>query len=318
MDAYAKLEKEFAKTFGLKPSNTVVCANGTAALHLALETLDIRPRRQVIVPEFTMVACARACTLADLRPVFVDCTPDLNLDVSKLPDSYTPSLTAAVMAVHVYGRPCDMEGVSSFARSRHLQVIEDLSEIHGQKPHPLTDAACWSFYRNKIIAGEEGGIIHFRTDKLAERARCLRSHGFSEAHDFLHMPRGTNYRMSNVHAKLVLGSLRALSFNLQRRKEIEGWYDEVTPAEWRMPQRKYPWVYDLRLPEGVDVGEVVKSFVLAGVPARQAFKPMSEQPEYLGHYRHLEAYRQSRRVMYLPITPDMTRERVREIAALYA
>lgn len=317
MDAYQKLEREFAKAFSLRYDRVVACANGTAALHIALEALQLRPRSQVIVPEFTMVACARACTMADLKPVFVDCDETLNLNPSKLLECLTPA-TTAVMPVHIYGRPCDMNAVITFARLNGLKVIEDMSEVHGLTPSAHSDAACWSFYRNKIIAGEEGGMVWFADGAAADRARCIRSHGFTPAHDFLHEPRGHNYRLSNLHAKVILGSLRAMAYNLDRRREVVKWYDELVPDDWKMPYRPYPWVYDMRLPEGVNTGEVVSSLVRSGVPARAGFKPMSEQPEYRGHYSHLEAYRQSRRVIYLPVVPTMTRDDVAAAARLWA
>jgi perosamine synthetase len=321
MQPYEQLERDFGNWIG--NPNTISCASGTAALHLALESLQLPLGSRVIVPEMTMVACTRAVTMAGLVPIFVDCTDNLLLDSSKLPDCLTVE-TEAVMAVHVYGRRCPMDSIVSFAREASLRVIEDMAEIHGVHPHPRTDAACWSFYQNKIVAGEEGGMVAFQQCTVPSTiARSLRTLGFNSAHDFLHRPRAWNHRLSNAHAKLILESLSRYEENQRARRQIEQWYDWRLPAAWRMPPRDAVWVYDLRIPpsdhpvvKGVRLNacDIVAELNSSGVPgARMAFKPMSEQPEYRGHFRHLNAYRLSREVLYLPVNPAMTEGEVDQI-----
>ena len=335
MEAYQQLEHEWSSFNNLDPKGMVCCSSGTAALHLALEAFRLPPGSGVLVPDFTMIACPRAVTLAGLTPVFVDCGDDLNMDMMLVPKAMS-SETMVAMLVHVYGRRCpDVRRVPA-AKGNMLPdhcdyVVEDLAEAHGIKPHEWTDAACWSFYRNKIVAGEEGGAVWFRDPDHAALARQLRSLGFTEAHDFMHVPRGHNYRMSNLHASWILGEsdsaftgvcggsnpngLPRVNVNLKLRKEIEGWYDEACTEEWRMPPRDAPWVYDLRLRErGMSVYKlqrVVTALNDAGIAARTGFRPMTEQMEYRGCQRVTKdaiwnAWQASREVFYLPIQPGKT------------
>lgn len=314
MEAYQQLEYDLARWSGW--DHVVACSSGTAALHLALETMRLPPGSQVIVPNLTMVACARAVSLAGLTPVFADCRDDLLVDPKAVERAITEQ-TSAVMAVHVYGRPCDMSALSDLAGKHGLKLIEDLAEAHGLPPYPTTDAACWSFYKNKIVCGEEGGAVAFRDPKQAEYARCLRSLGFTPAHDFCHVPRGHNYRMSNLHARPIIQSLLDLRDNVWHRRQAEGCYDRACPPEWRMPPRVAPWVYDFRVRwlTGAQQTRVVRALHAAGVAARHCFKPMNELDEYLrcravqaDPFGHPRAGRLSREVVYLPLVGDVTDE----------
>jgi dTDP-4-amino-4,6-dideoxygalactose transaminase len=292
-------------------------ASGTAALHLALEALGLPLASAVLVPEFTMIACARAVTMAGLRPVFVDCGPDLLLDTDLLDKAWkkarrTCNGVSAIMPVHVYGRRCDMPVISDFAKNAGLAVIEDLAEAHGIQPHVESEAACWSFYRNKIIHGEEGGMIAFQDKRAADRARALRCLGFTEEHDFLHVPRGVNARMSNCHADRVLTSLRSVNSNLVARWRVEQYYNARVPHDWWLPSRQVCWVYPVCL-VGVDTVAVVKALNEQDIAARHGFKPMSMQPEYLGEFKQLRAYQASQEVIYLPVNQYFHEEEVNRI-----
>lgn len=307
MQAFERLEEEWGKWAGV--SNVVSCSSGTSALHLALEAFRFPLGSEVIVPEFTMIACARAVTLAGLVPVFVDCGDDLLINTDLIEEKIT-SKTVAIMPVHVYGRRCEMDAIRTYAIAFNLKVIEDLAEAHGVPVHPNTDAACWSFYRNKIVAGEEGGAIAFRYNVHAQHARELRSVGFTKDHNFLHHPRGFNARLSNANTELILEDLKSVDRNLQLRERVESWYTCLTPDNWCMPLRNVVWVYDVRIPN-VDIEAVVKKCNEQGVQARCGFKPMSMQEEYLSTYETwtcLNAYRLSQEILYLPVYPDMIQE----------
>lgn len=317
MQPFEQLEHEWAHWNDLNPAEMVACSSGTAALHLALEALELPLGSHVLVPDFTMIACPRAVTLAALEPVFVDCDSSLLLDTGLLyddkPRRSVEKLADCIMVVHVYGRRCNMENIVDVSADWECPVVEDLAEAHGVRPHSLTDAACWSFYRNKIVAGEEGGAIWFRDPKRAELARSLRSMGFTEAHDYTHRTRGHNYRMSNLHAKPILRSIQDWGHNVfgpGGRREIEAWYEEACPVEWRMPARDAPWVYDLRIPgmSSEVQGRVVTELRAEGIEARHGFKPMHEQEEYRGCQRvgGEQADMASREVVYLPISPGKT------------
>lgn len=334
LQPYERLEHELAEwasSLGgqqYMPEQVVVCSSGTAALHLALEALELPPGSEVLVPDYTMVACARAVTLAGLTPVFVDCDDRLLMDPHHIPracDYQNLGPIRGVMPVHVYGRTCNMYAVTDYAGSYHLKVVEDLAEAHGVAPHQLTDAACWSFYRNKIIAGEEGGAVAFKDPAHAAVARELRSLGFTAAHDFRHRPRGHNYRLANCLAEKVLASLRRWEVPLvgrtqkgtvlEMRREAEAWYDDChgMPLVWQQPPRDAPWVYDIRVP-GLTRGkmaEAVRVLNAEGIEARMGFLPMSLQEEYCNckTVGTVNSSGAANEVVYLPLTPGtVTRE----------
>ena len=329
MEAHQRLEQKWAEFNGLDPVGMVACSSGTAALHLALEAFRLPPGSEVIVPDLTMIACPRAVTLAGLTPVFVDCDERLLMRLNALEDCLAPlhdqALPTAIMLVFVYGRMPDW---AKFQRMLTRQapgrfIVEDLAEAHGIYPNKRTDAACWSFYRNKVVAGEEGGAVWFRNQKHAALARQLRTLGFTDAHDFWHVPRGHNYRMSNLHALCILGellqyknesSLPNYSRNLGERRLSELAYEVACPPEWRMPERQVPWVYDFRVPgmRSAQQDAVVRALQVAGFAARHCFKPCSEQEEYWG-CRVVSGGRggsaagvASQEVIYLPLFPAVS------------
>jgi dTDP-4-amino-4,6-dideoxygalactose transaminase len=317
---FEQLEIELAAWAGCEPEQMVVCSTGSAALHLALEAMKLPQGSEVLVPDFTFIACARAVTLAGLKPRFIDCN-ELLLTADEMVKHWC-SLSKVVMPVHVYGRRCDMDKIHSWKLST-IRVVEDLAEAHGIKPHPNSDAACWSFYKNKIIAGEEGGAVAFRSPEQAAYARLLRSQG--NRGDWVHVPRAMNYRMTNDAATRILASLRMFDHNIRARREIEAEYDCLCPAEWRMPPRDAPWVYDLRIPElpAKKQLQIINALRKAGIEARCGFKPLSCQPEYgkvaddrmrwewlkLGvmHTDNSNALLAAREVIALPIQPGVTR-----------
>jgi perosamine synthetase len=220
------------------------------------------------------------------------------------------------MIVHVYGRIVDMERVHRVAERYNLLVVEDMAEAHGAKPHPKTHAVCHSFFKNKIIAGQEGGAVWFRNPMHATLARQLRNLGFTDAHDFRHIARGHNYRMSNAHAELVLESLAKYPDNLRERRRLEALHDTLCPADWKMPPRDAPWVMDFRVPGMREITQdrLVQILNSEGVAARHCFRPMHEQEEYRSCrvVGNGNAARLAREVIYLPLTPgQVTDESVR-------
>lgn len=319
MRAHEVLEQEWAKFNGVNPAGMVACSSGTAALHLALEALRLPTGSQVIVPDFSMVACARAVSMAGLKPLFVDCGADLNMDW-RIVTTSKPKC-AAVMCVHIYGRRVDMDQVHKDLTWDHgmgnvkQPVIEDLAEAHGIGPHPHTSAACWSFYRNKVVGGEEGGAVWFRDPAHADLARQFRCLGFTDAHDYTHVPRGHNYRLADSLAKLVLSSLARYSTEIDRRHDLEQMYIAATPDKWMQPRRDVPWVYDVRIP-GMSPNAQTRIIGMlrgAGIEARHAFKPLSRQPEYFSREwpsKENMADNAAREVITLPLTQDVTQDRV--------
>lgn len=307
MEAYQQLEKEWAEYVGADPYHAVACNSGTSALHLALEALELPKGGEVIVPDFTMVACARAVVMAGLRPVFADCNNRLVIDRSSVEKLIT-ARTVAIMPVHIYGRGCPMKEIADLASTHGLFIVEDCAEYHGAPLSGYADAYCWSFYKNKIVAGEEGGMVVFGNsdggDEQARLARMLRCQGFTDEHDFWHVPRGFNARMPNAQAQLIRESLKRIDENLARRRHLVEWFDRLLPDKFRAAPREAPWVYDLwDVPDACDK---VHKLNKRGIPARMAFKPMSAQPEfYDARFNRLEAWRRSMSTLYLPLIPKV-------------
>jgi perosamine synthetase len=299
MKTYQILEQEFCKKFGYE--NAVAVSSGTAALHLALAALEFPPGSEIIIPDFTMISCGWACTYAGYKPVFVDCGDDLLIEPKKIIEEITRK-TRAIMPVHIYGRVCELNSILAIAQKYDLRIIEDCAEAHGaqllMRQHVgCLDIGCFSFYQNKIIHAEEGGMIVTKDSAFAERLRDMKNMSFGEQHDFFHQRIGFNYRMPEAEAELALESLRQFDSNLARRRELEQFCIEHTPKDFRMPYRDVVWVYDFKCAES-QKRELVEKISLL----RHSFIPMSRQPMYYdGRYVDTNAWKWSRKIVYLII-----------------
>lgn len=262
-NSYKQLEKEYAEY--VKSKYAVSCNTGTAALHLALLALDIGKGDEVIVPDFTMAACGFAISYTGATPVFVDCDDTLNINVDLI-ESKINKRTKAIMAVHVYGRLCNMKRIKEIADKYNLYVIEDASEAHGAVFNSIADITCYSFYQNKIIHAEEGGICTTDNKILADRMNYFKNMAFDREHTYYHAHIGFNYRMPDSQAKLALESLRNVDKELARRRKIEREFNKIH----KMPKRDVVWVLDTIHPL-YTLGET-----------RPFFKPLSSMPMWGG------------------------------------
>lgn len=305
--------QKFEELFSAKHRSRygVACSSGTAALILALRALQIGPGDEVIVPEFTMIACAWAVTLTGATPVFVDCDERLNIDPELIPAAITQR-TKAIMPVHIYGRLCDTEKIKRIAYEYNLRIIEDSCEAHGTRP--FGDITCFSLYANKIISSGEGGICLTNDEWLDRQLRHLRAMAFDEAHTFHHKKFAYNFRMSNVQAAIALAQTERLEAFLGERKQIEAWYDselENMDGVKLLPERDVLWIYDFVAQDRDGLMDFLKA---KGIETRPFFKPMSMQPMYFDK-RHLDtrAYAASLSGIQVPTYNGMTRDTVRGI-----
>ena len=195
-------EEKFSNYCGA--SHGVACSSGTAALHLAVESLGVGLGDEVIIPAFTLIVSANVVALTGATPVLVDVEPDTwCIDPALIEERITPK-TKAIMAVHMYGHPADMTAIRSIAQRYGLSVIEDCAQAHGaevrgRRVGGLGDVSTFSFYGNKIITTGEGGMVVTNNDRLAARARLLRDQAF-EKERFVHRAVGFNYRMTTIQA----------------------------------------------------------------------------------------------------------------------
>lgn len=283
------------------------CNSGTNALLLALRALGIGKGDEVIVPEFTMVATAWAVTYCGATPVFIDCKDDLTIDESLIEQALSKK-TKAIIPVHIYGRKCAMEEIVYIAKEHNLFIVEDMAEAHGITP--VSDIACYSFYGNKIITTGEGGMCLTDDYNLYTRLQYLKSMSFDKDHLFLHNEIGYNFRMTNVQAAIGFSQVERIDEILDKRDMIEKWYEYYLLDKYKMSGRSVLWMYDVKVDNQQYIIDKLKE---KGIETRMFFKPMSMQPMYLGPYEHLNAYRWSKRGIYLPTFTNMTEEEVKYV-----
>jgi len=314
MQPYEQLEVNYAKH--VNTQHACVVNTGTAALHLSIEVLKITEKlpydTQVIVPDFTMYASGLAVRYANLTPVFIDCDDNLLIDLDKVEEHFKSNVniqkTRILMVTHVYGRVVDMDRVMDIAARYNLRVIEDACEAQGaywnNKPIGSFDIGCFSFYRNKIIHAEEGGIITSNDLQLIELARDMRSMSFGTKHNYYHEQIGFNYRCTNSQADMALKSLSNIKDNLTTRQEIASVYNKIIPEQYQMPNnRKVIWVYDIRHPNAENIVFKLKE---KNIAARHSFKPLSSQPLFNHWNVGKKATDMSKNVFYLNVNPKQT------------
>lgn len=216
-------EEKFAEFIGIR--NAVGVFNGTVALHLALMLLGIQKDDEVIVPTFTYVASVNAIHYVGATPVFVDSIKETaQMDPQEIEKKITPK-TKAIMVVHLYGHPCDMNTIMQIAKKYNLKVIEDAAEAFGsyyQGKHVGTfgDVATFSFFGNKTITTGEGGMVVFNNDELKNLAIKLKGQGVVKAGEYYHDIIGYNYRMTNIQAAIGLAQIESCVEILKKKREI--------------------------------------------------------------------------------------------------
>jgi|ERR1035437_823124 perosamine synthetase len=287
-----RFEEGLARRVGRK-FGIAVC-NGTAALDVAVAALKIGPGDEVILPTFTIISCATAIVRAGATPVVVDSDPlTWNMDVNQVESKITPR-TKAIMVVHIYGLPVDMDPILALAQKHGLKIIEDAAEEIGQtyKERPcgsFGDISTFSFYPNKHITTGEGGMVLTNDPILAERCRSLRNLCFQKKR-FVHEELGWNFRMSNIQAALGVAQLERLDEFVKCKRIIGRRYTEllqnVPRLQLPLPATDYAnniyWVYGVVLNDEVpfDAEEAMKRLASKGVGTRPFFWPMHQQPVF--------------------------------------
>jgi perosamine synthetase len=323
-----EFETRFAEYCGMK--HGVAVANGTVALQLAVSCLDLDPGDEIIMPTFTIISCALAATYNGAKPVLVDCDPDTwCMDVSQVEAKIT-SRTRAIMPVHIYGHPVDMDPLRALAVKHDLVIIEDAAEAHGaeykgRKCGGLGDISCFSFYANKIITTGEGGMLLTDDDAIAEKARSGRNLCFRDERRFWHTRLGHNFRITNLQAALGLGQLERIGDLVAAKRRIGSRYCAALaglpvqlPTERDWAKNVY-WMYGVVLDEstGMDAVEFARRLAEKGVQTRPFFLGMHEQPVFrdMGLFageRYPIAERIAAQGLYLPSGLALTDAQVDE------
>lgn len=221
-----KFEYEFSKYVGTRYA--LATTNGTQALILALLAIDVR-NREVLVPSFTFIATATSVIAAGGIPVFVEIDErTYNIDPNDLKKKITDK-TSAIIPVHLYGQPANMDEIIEIAESRDLWIVEDAAQAHGaewngRKVGSLGDVAAFSFYPTKNMTTGEGGMITTNNEEIAEKISLLRDHGQKER--YLHISLGWNFRMTNIAAAIGLVQLKKLDIANEIRRRNARYFDE--------------------------------------------------------------------------------------------
>lgn len=310
-------ERGWASYCGMK--HGIAVSNGTNALQVAVELLDLQPEDEVIMPTFTIISCAQAVISCKGVPVLVDSDPQTwQMDVTQIEGKITPR-TRAIMVVHIYGHPVDMDPLLEIARKHDLLIIEDAAEAHGaeykgRKCGGMGDISTFSFYANKLITTGEGGMVLTQSDELAEKARSLRNLCFQKTQRFLHQDLGNNFRMTNLQAALGVGQLERIDRIVERKRAIAHAYTkqlkdipEITlPAEEAWAKNVY-WVYGILLKKEAEIDALHFAQYLSeqGIQTRPFFLGMHEQPVFqkmglFNDQRFPVAEHLARQGLYLP------------------
>ncbi|MEG3618535.1 DegT/DnrJ/EryC1/StrS family aminotransferase [Magnetovibrio sp. PR-2] len=285
-----RFEEAFAAYHNRK--HAISLTNGTDALDVAVWSLDLAEGDEVILPSFTIISCMTALLNHGLKPVLVDCDPRTwNMSIDEVRAKIT-SKTKAIMPVHIYGLPVDMDPILALAEEHGLKVIEDTAEAIGlkYKGRPcggMGDLGAFSFYANKHVTTGEGGMVVTDDDELAERCRWYRNLCFQQPR-FRHTELGRNMRMTNIQAAVGLAQVERLDdFITKKRKMGAAYLDALSPIEGiQLPLDKTDyaenvyWVFPIVLDDdiGFDAEEAMQKFAEYKIGCRPFFWPMHEQP----------------------------------------
>src|ERR1700731_102990 len=326
-----RFEEQVAQRFARK--HGIAVTNGSAALDTALAALKLKPGDEVILPAFTIISCATPIVRMGAIPVVVDSDPATwNMDTAQIAERIT-SRTRAIMAVHIYGLPTDMDPIMRLAEDHGLKVIEDAAEAIGQtcRGRPcgsFGEITPLSFYPNKHITTGEGGMLLTDDDELAERCFSLRNLCFGERR-FVHHELGWNFRMSNLQTAVGVAQLERLDQFIERKREMGARYNELLKSidGFQLPLKATDyaeniyWVYGLVLNEEVpfDAEFAMKELRQKGIGTRPFFWPMHQQPVFreMGLFADVAcpvAERLGRRGFYLPSGLAITEAQQRRVA----
>ena len=328
-----RFEVEWAAYCGRK--HGVAVSNGTAALELALSALDLKPASEVILPSFTIVSCLEAVLRNNLMPVLVDCDPRTYcMDLEEVEREINEK-TVAIMPVHIYGHPVNMERILGLAEEHDLKIVEDAAEAHGaeclvdgqwHRCGSFGNISAFSFYANKNITCGEGGMVLTDDNELALRLRSYRNLCFGREERFRHEGRGWNFRMTNLQAAIGCAQLELINEFIGRKLGIASKYNEgLRDMPLQIPHVEHwaktsVWMYAIVLDDTVSfaAAEFARRLAELGVQTRPFFLGMHEQPVY----RRLGLFANSvcpvtewvaRRGLYLPSGQAITDEQIDKV-----
>jgi perosamine synthetase len=323
----SKFEEMFAKFCDTEIAITT--NSGTSALHLALLACDIGSGDEVIVPSLTFIASANAVTYTGAKPVFADSENETwNIDPASI-EKLISKNTKAIIPVHLYGHPANMDPIIEIAKRYGLYVIEDAAEAHGaeykgKKVGSIGDLAIFSFFGNKIITTGEGGMIVTNNRKLADKIRLLRDHGMQKDRRYWHPVLGFNYRMTNIQAALGVAQMEKIDPILIKKRQIAKIYSKKlkniaglglpSEAEWA---RSVFWLYSILIDQdilGITRHQLMQRLREQGIETRPLFPVLHHQPIYTNSQVMPVAEKLSSQGLSLPSSAHLSTESVERVA----
>ena len=315
-----EFERSFAEYSNIRYATTV--SNGTVALHLALIALGVGPGDEVIVPSLTYIASVNAIAYTGATPVFVDSLENTwQLDPADVMRKITKR-TRAIMAVHLYGHPCDMDSLVKISRENNFFLIEDCAEAFGalyKNRHvgQFGDIATYSFFGNKTITTGEGGMVVTNDETLYDRTVHFKGQGLAKHRQYWHDAIGFNYRMTNICAAIGLAQLEQADIFLTKKRQIAQWYKDnlhntplVFHDETDQVKHSY-WMISVLVQEPSQRDPLRDKLEAAGIETRPLFYPIHTMPMYSHRFqRHPIAENLGWRGINLPSWPGLTREQV--------
>jgi len=314
----SEFEEKFAEYIGVKYAAGV--SNGTVALHLALITLGIGPGDEVIVPTFTYIASVNSIAYTGAEPIFVDSLADTwQISPEDVRRKITPR-TKAIMPVHIYGHPCDMDEIQKIAKENNIFVIEDCAESFGakyKKQHTGTfgDISTFSFFGNKTITTGEGGMVVTNDKTLFDRAVHFKGQGLAKHREYWHDVIGYNYRMTNICAAIGLAQLERADSIIPRKRKVAELYIKYLndlPVEYQKEDKdvfSIYWMFTILVKINEDREPLREHLKKNGIETRPAFYPVHTMPMYADRYqKHPVAENLAWRGINLPSYPDLLEE----------
>lgn len=319
-------EKAFAKYIGTDYASAV--SNGTVAIHLAVVALGIGPGDEVIVPTFTYIASANPIAQVGAIPVFVDSLKDTwQMDPDDIERKITEK-TKAIMVVHLYGHPCDMDKIIGIAKKYDLFVIEDCaeaigSEYKGKKVGSFGDIGCFSFFGNKTITSGEGGMVLTNDATLHDRLVRYKGQGLAKYREYWHDIAGFNYRMTNIQAAIGLAQLEQIQSFIDKKQQVASWYQKYLKGLPVIFHRQTKdvfhtyWMCSI-LVEKADIRDKLRDYLKQqGIETRPTFYPIHTMPMYSGKYaKHHTAEDLASRGINLPSYPLLEEDDIKNICGV--
>lgn len=333
ISSQGKYVREFEDKFSAyhQGYKALAVSNGTVALHLALVVLGIGEGDEVIVPNLTFAASINAILYTGATPVIADVDKDSwNIDPTQIEKLITPR-TKALMPVHLYGQPCDMQPIMDIASKHNLLVVEDAAEALGSlyQSRPVGtfgDVATFSFFGNKTITTGEGGMVIFKDQATYERAAVLRDHGMSKSKRYWHDEVGFNYRLTNLQAAIGVAQMERMDEFLDAKRQIAAWYNRelakssyftLPPAE-ELGVKNSHWLYTFLVnsTSSFTRDQLIAFLGANGIESRPVFYPLHEMPPYttFGDAANLQqSVVISRTGLSLPSSPILEEDEVKFI-----